>query len=162
MHIAESRELPGILLTLTLCSCQITIGPSLGFSKPMYIPLSRLIRPTRFGRCKVHCTQKVPCRQTSHHAWTKFWQTHNLIKQPAAPVCEINMPNKDYLYVSVASWSCPRWHLCLNAAHSRFLFFFTSSQVKPEPNWKKQEYNERLLLWITWGPCRIQKMWSFV
>lgn len=136
MHIAESRELPAVLLTLTLCSCQITIGPSLGLCKPMYIQCSRLIWPTRFGRCKVHCRQKFSLDRLRVKPGPNS-DRHNLINQPAAP-CLLNKNER-----------CPRRRtICIGALPAEAalagisvlmqptptFFFFTSPQVKPEPN----------------------------
>lgn len=101
MHTVESRELPRILLTQTLCSGQIMIRPGLGLCKSMFLDLSPAIWPTRFGWWKVHCRQKV-----LHITAGPNSNRHNLTKPPAA-YCLLNKNERHSIRRTICIWALP-------------------------------------------------------
>lgn len=162
MHIVISRELPHILLTETLCSGQIIIRPGLVLCKAMFHNLSPPIWPTRLGQWKVHCRQKVLCRL--HITAGLNLNRHDPNKPPAAPCLLINN-GRHLLRRTICIWA-----LLAEAALAGIsvltqptpAFFLFSPKFWWNQSQTEEIYNERLLLLITWRPCRIQKMWSFV
>lgn len=88
-------------------------------------------------------------------------ERHNLINQPAAP-CLLNTNERCPIRRTICIWALPAEAALAGVSvlmqpNSRFLFSFSPSLRWNQSQTEKRNYNERLLLWITWRPCRIQK-----